>query len=142
MNKIIELLHAEQCSCVISKGEETRIFNQKGIADLYDLVCRCPHFLEGATVADKVVGKAAAALMIKGGIKQLHADIISLSALSLLQKHHLMTAFETLVPHIKNRSGMDWCPLEKRCNKEESVEGIFALIQDFVKYNLPCTPKE
>ena len=71
MNKIIELLHAEQCSCVISKGEETRVFNQKGIADLYNLVCRCPHFLEGATVADKVVGKAAAALMIKGGIKQL-----------------------------------------------------------------------
>ena len=27
MNKIIELLHAEQCSCVISKGEETRVFN-------------------------------------------------------------------------------------------------------------------
>lgn len=46
MNKIIELLHTEQCSCVISKGEETRVFNQKGIADLYDLVCRCPHFLE------------------------------------------------------------------------------------------------
>lgn len=32
MNKIIELLHTEQCSCVISKGEETRVFNQKGIA--------------------------------------------------------------------------------------------------------------
>ena len=56
------------------------------MADIYDLLTQEPEFLKGASIADKVVGKGAAALMILGGIKELYTDIISTKALELLQK--------------------------------------------------------
>ena len=66
MDELIRLLHEGGYSCVIRK-EEIRTFTQRGVADLYDLLNQHPVFLHGAQVADKVVGKAAAALMVLGG---------------------------------------------------------------------------
>lgn len=40
------------------------------------------HFLKEHLSADKAVGKAAAALLVLGGIKKVYSDIISLSALT------------------------------------------------------------
>lgn len=65
MDELIRLLHEGGYSCVIRK-EEIRTFTQRGVADLYDLLNQHPAFLHGAQVADKVVGKAAAALMVLG----------------------------------------------------------------------------
>jgi iron complex outermembrane receptor protein len=37
--------------------------------------------LDGASIADKVIGKGAAALMIAGCIKEVYADVISEAAM-------------------------------------------------------------
>lgn len=83
---LIERLNAENCSCVIRSGNETRVFHERGVKDLYRLLKEEPEFLSGAFVADKVVGKAAAALMILGGVKEIFANIISQPACELLEK--------------------------------------------------------
>ena len=75
MDELIRLLHEGGYSCVIRK-EEIRTFTQRGVADLYDLLNQHPVFLHGAQVADKVVGKAAAALMVLGGVREVYPDII------------------------------------------------------------------
>ena len=77
IEQLTETLHAGQYSCVIAHGTEIRTFRQRGVADLYDLLQHDAPFLQGAIVADKVVGKAAAALMILGNVRLLHADVIS-----------------------------------------------------------------
>ena len=69
MEKLINLLHTGGYSCTIANGGKIRTFTQRGVADLYDLLTQEPEFLKGALIADKVVGKGAAALMILGGIK-------------------------------------------------------------------------
>lgn len=78
MDELIRLLHEGGYSCVIRK-EEIRTFTQRGVADLYDLLNQHPVFLHGAQVADKVVGKAAAALMVLGGVR----EFIRISSVSL-----------------------------------------------------------
>ena len=82
--QLIDLLHVEACSCVIRNGDVTRIFRERGVKDLYRLLEEEPELLDGAFVADKVVGKGAAALMILGGVGELHADVISRPARLLL----------------------------------------------------------
>ena len=67
----IGLLFAEKCSCVVRNGDEVRIFRERGVKDLYRLLREEPQLLDGAFVADKVVGKGAAALMILGGVEEL-----------------------------------------------------------------------
>ncbi len=64
MEELINLLHSGGYSCVIANGDNIRTFTQRGVADLYDLLTQEPDFLKGASIADKVVGKGAAALMI------------------------------------------------------------------------------
>ena len=64
MTSLVNLLHKENYSCVIFGLNETRTFSRRGVIDLYDLLLNDRTFLKRALVADKVVGKAAASLMI------------------------------------------------------------------------------
>lgn len=132
MEEIIRLLQQEQCSCVISNGE-IRLFRQRGVADLYELLQQEPAFLQGAAIADKVIGKAAAALMISGGVKEIYAGIISKPALNLLHKAGIEIRYKHLVDHIKNRDQSGWCPLETICYGIESAAEILPFIQEFIE---------
>lgn len=131
MEKLIHLLHEGDYSCVIENGE-IRTFTQRGVADLFRLLKEEPAFLRGASVADKVVGKAAAALMILGGIKEIYTDTISSPALELFRHSGIEPAFGKEVPHIINRDGTDWCPMEKLSFNEKSAETILPLIESFL----------
>ena len=133
MEELINLLHSGGYSCVIANGDNIRTFTQRGVADLYDLLTQEPDFLKGASIADKVVGKGAAALMILGGIRELHTDIISSKALDLLRSSDIKVHFVQEVPFIWNSDHTGWCPVETMCSEEESAEAILPLIRDFLE---------
>ena len=133
MNELIKTLHSGNYSCVIRSLDEIYTFSQRGVADLYDLVNNKPDFLKGASIADKIVGKAAAALMISGGITELYAEVISSPALTLIREAGIAVSFGQVVPFIENRDKTDWCPLEKMCSDETSAESIFPRITEFIE---------
>lgn len=133
MEELISMLHTGGYSCVIANGEKIRTFTQRGVADLYDLLTMEPEFLKGAIIADKVVGKGAAALMILGEIKELYTDVISTKALDLFQKSEVKVDFTQEVPFIWNRNHTGWCPVETMCSEENSAENILPLIRDFLE---------
>ena len=133
IEELIDLLHSGGYSCAIANGDIIRTFTQRGVADLYDLLTQEPDFLKGALIADKVVGKGAAALMILGGIKELHTDIISSKALELFQDSDIKVDFTEEVPFIWNRDHTGWCPVEAMCSEEKSAEAILPLIHNFLK---------
>ena len=131
--KLTDILFAEKCSCVICNGKDVRIFRERGVKDLFRLLNEEPEFLKGAFVADKVVGKGAAALMILGGVKEVFADVISLSASDLFADNGVQIEYSQLVPHIINRTQTDCCPLEKRCADCRTAEACLPVIEDFIK---------
>lgn len=131
--ELIDYLHAEQCSCVIRNGKETRVFRERGVEDLYRLLKEEPEFLRGAFVADKVVGKAAAALMILGGVSEVFADVVSRPAYVLFSRAEVRTEYTLMVPHIINRAQTDWCPLEKRCTGFVSADECLPQIEEFME---------
>ena len=133
MTSLVNLLHKENYSCVIFGLNETRTFSRRGVMDLYDLLLNNRAFLKGALVADKVVGKAAASLMILGEVGELHADVISTPALSLLMDASVKVSFDCQVPYIKNRTQDGWCPLESACFETVSAISSFRIIQDFIQ---------
>lgn len=132
LKELTEKLHAGQYSCVIAQGTEVRTFTQRGVADLYDLLQQEPAFLKGSLIADKVVGKAAAALMVLGGMQKLHADVISQPAINLLQEAGIEVEAIQTVPHIENRNKSGWCPLETASYPLCSAEEIFQTIEQFM----------
>lgn len=132
MDELIKLLHDGSYSCVIRNGA-VRTFTQRGISDLYDLLSQEPAFLKGAEIADKVIGKAAAALMVLGEVQEIYTDIISEPALSLLRNAGIKVEYAQMVPRIRNRAKTGWCPMETICYGVETAENMFPLIQDFVQ---------
>lgn len=115
------------------KGEkEARAFHQRGVKDLYDLVTDMPQVLEEALLADKVVGKGAAALMVMGKVAAVHTKVISTPALELLKKHGIPCMYDTEVEHIWNRDKTDFCPVEKRCIPLSKISECYNSISEFI----------
>lgn len=135
METLIESLHSGGYSCVIRKGDETRTFQQRGVKDLWELCQSQDLFLNGAIIADKVVGKGAAALMILGGIKEVYADVISTPAVDLLKEHGIKTSFNETTDRIINRQGNGLCPVETLCINLQSVNEMYEVITNFIKQN-------
>ena len=119
-------------SCVVGNGTEMRTFSRRGVADLHDLLMAEPEFLKGAFVADKVVGKGAAALMILGKVSRLHAHIISSPALALLRRAGVTVCYDVETDYIINRDGTGHCPVETLCEGQSEPEKMLPLISDFL----------
>lgn len=134
MNRLIERLHSEQCSCVIATANgAVRTFHRRGIADLFITLKNEPGTLQGAMVADKVVGKAAAALMVLGGVSRVYADVMSTPALALLRRHGITAECATETDHIVNRSGTGWCPMETLSRDCDDPETIRERVEQFLR---------
>ena len=132
MKKLIDMLHAGGYSCVIAHGDRIRTFTRRGVVDLYDLLVQEPEFLHGASVADKVIGKAAASLMVLGGVQQVYTRTISRPALQLLQEAGITVSCDEVVDHIINRDRTGWCPLEQASRDLHSAKDVFPVIEAFI----------
>ena len=132
MKQLIDILHDEGLTLVVKSADGNIYrFTQRGVKDLLTLVTESPELLHGALIADKAVGKAAAACMVAGGVRQVHADVMSEPALALLQAHGVVAECGTLVDHIINRAGDGWCPMERLSRDIDDPAVIIQKIQEF-----------
>lgn len=130
-DELIRILQDGNHSLVVA-GDGIRTFDGRGISDLYDLLTEHPGWLRGASVADKVVGKGAAALLILGGVRELFAGVVSTSALGLLKDSGIPVRFSQEVAHIVNRKGDGVCPVETLCKECTTAAQCLSLIREFV----------
>lgn len=127
-----ERLHAEQCSCVVANVAGVTMFHQRGVKDLYSLLGDEAEPLRGALVADKVVGKGAAALMVAGGVEWVWADVVSEGALELFERYGVEVEYGERVAHIINRAGDGMCPVERLCLGLSTIEECRLEIERFI----------
>lgn len=127
-----EMLFAEKCSCVVRNGDTIRLFRGRGVSDLWRLLHEEPELLDGAFVADKVVGKGAAALMAAGGVEELFADVVSHAALELLNGAGIAVGYTLAIPHIVNRTGDGICPVECLCAEARTAAECLPQIGKFL----------
>lgn len=107
-----DMLLGSNYTCVFCRGDTLYTDDRRGIRPLLELIDRNIN-LQGFSVADKVVGKAAALLYCHVGIRRVYASVISRPALEILELHGIDAQFENIVPAIRNRADTDLCPMEK-----------------------------
>ena len=110
-------------------------FHNPGVKDLYVLVASRPHVLEGAHVADRVIGRGAALLLALGKVEEVFAQVISSPAVQVLNDAEITVDYDTLVPNIINRDGTDMCPVEKLTMNITDPEEAFIKIKEFLTTN-------
>ncbi len=107
-------LLGEENTFVCKKGKRIHTSQKKGVAPILDLLQKDPEYLTGSRVVDKVIGRAAALLLIKGNVSGLYTEVISKHALEILNQYGRMeVSYGKCVEYIINRAGDDMCPLEK-----------------------------
>lgn len=133
LSDYIAILHDGTHTLVVDHGDEVFTYDGRGVSDLYDVYHNQPELLRGAYVADKVVGKGAAALMCLSGVRRVYAGVISSAALTMLQGCGVAVSFGEEVPYIINRSASGMCPLEMRCRDCNTPQECLPQINMFVE---------
>jgi hypothetical protein len=133
MTELKEMLRREDVRGVVrSASGRLREFRRQGVIDLFQLLSDEPAFLQGASMADRVVGRGAALLMVKGGVKEVFAFVLSQPALDVLRQAGITISYDTLQPNIINRTGTDICPVEKLTVDTTDADEAFRLIGNFL----------
>lgn len=132
LSDLVGILHREGCSCVILTNGKITIYHERGVKDLFRILKTERELLDGAYVADKVIGKGAAALVVLGKVREVYADVISRPALELLKSYSIPVSYAECVPNIINRAGTGVCPVETLCKDASSAEQCLPLIEDFL----------
>lgn len=125
-------LAANDCTLAIAAHGTLNVLCRRGVKDLLELLSDNPQLLHGAAVADKVVGKGAAALMILGKVAAVYTPVISAPALQFFENAGVDIEYGTVVPNIINRKGDGICPVESLCINCTSPADCLPLIKDFV----------
>ena len=85
--------------------------------------------LKNAFVVDKIIGKAAAMVLTRAGVKGCYGMTMSAAALQWLKKHNIAAEYETCVEAIINRTGDGICPMEQTVKETEDAEEAIVLLK-------------
>ncbi len=105
-------LASGEYTCVLCRGDSLLTATARGVSPMLDWLDEGLD-LRGYCGADKVVGKAAALLFVLGGIVAVYADVMSRSAISVLERHGIFYEYGIITDAIINRAGTGPCPMER-----------------------------
>ena len=127
-----ELLASEDSLVVASGGRVILRGNGPGIKPILEAMEILGDGLVGASVADRVVGMAAALFLHEAGVSSVFGEIMSEHARDYLATTGIYAAGETIVPNITNRRGDDLCPLERIAVDSPDPEEAKSRIREFL----------
>lgn len=119
MEEAKKMIQDGKAECVLIKNDS--IYGQErghGVSPLLVMYDEHKEAMLNATLVDKVIGRAAAAIAICGKVKHVHGELMSEDAVEFLNNNGITTSHTSLVHRILNRKRDGLCPLE------QSVEGI------------------
>jgi hypothetical protein len=122
-------LRADSLAFVIAKdGALLRRGTRDGIGELLEAVDALGDAAHGASLADKIVGKAVAMVARAAQISAVYAPLASESARDMLALDHIVLECDRLVPLVLNQRGDGPCPMEHLLLLvDDPREAVFAL---------------
>ena len=120
-----KILYKKNASLVVMfEDGAIKEFYNKRVNDIVSILKENPNSLNGAIVADKVIGKTAASLLAIGKVKELYADTISEYALDVLKNNNIKYEYGNKVNYIMNNQKTGMCPMEEKFKEEKDIDII------------------
>lgn len=113
------------------RGEAERCSDRRGIDPLLRLWEE--NAFAGFSVADRVVGKAAAMLYVLLGVREVYADVLSAAGEAVLCESGIPYSCRARVPYIVNRAGDGMCPMEQAVAPLSSPQDAPAVLRDALR---------
>jgi hypothetical protein len=114
LNLAKQRLNQKNLSLVVAKGGavlfETEVH---GISGLLKAIKELQSNMLDSSIADRIVGRAAALLFVYSGVVAVFAVTASDGGIEVLREHNIFHEFERKVPQILDSRRVDVCPFEK-----------------------------
>ena len=120
----------ENWSLVVFKNNEFIKLKGMGIKPVIDCLDKDTGYFKECIVADKIVGKAAAMLMIYSKASYVYGEIMSQKAVEMFEKYKVDYEYKKLVPYIKNRTEDGMCPMENAVWNLENINETYSVIKN------------
>lgn len=130
-----QILCENNATCVIYKDGKSELSNERGVKPLVLWLEEEDTPLTDACVADKVIGKAAALLMIYAGVREVYAQVISKPAAKCFEAYQIPYCFGQMVGRIANRAGTGLCPMEQLCMEIDDPKMAYRALKDKLQGN-------
>ena len=106
------LIKQQKATCVVIKqGKILSVESGRGVRPVIALYEQ--GMLKNAIVVDKIIGKAAAMVLVLGGVRVCYGETMSRAAFDFLNAHGVRAEYGTLTERIINRQGDGICPMEQ-----------------------------
>lgn len=111
----------------LCRGGEVVTSDRRGVMPMLGFL-REGRDLSGFCAADRVVGRAAAMLFAKAGVRAVHAEVMSDGAVALLAAHGIDASCDVRTAAIENRQKTGLCPMENAVAGIEDIDAGIAVI--------------
>lgn len=121
-----QILYEKNASLVVMfENGEIKEFYSKRVQDIVSLLKENKDSLNGAVVADKVIGKVAASLLVVAGVKEIYANTISEFAIPVLEQNDIKYEYKNRTKYIINNDKTGMCPMENKFKDENDLMVIY-----------------
>jgi hypothetical protein len=114
----------------IKKGRILYQSSEKSLTPFINALEICGGHLRGSSLADRLMGKAAALLAIYAGIQSTYALTMSSDAIRFLKQYNIGLSFGNKVNEILNTTGTGICPFEKKMLNIDDPEEAYKLLRN------------
>jgi hypothetical protein len=128
-----KLLGENYALVIVKQGEFLFTSKEKGIKPIYLALTQLGDTLKGASLADKVIGKAAAMFCQLAKVDSVYADLISDKAIEVLKQTGIDLEYNNTCPYILNQSQDGMCPVEKLATNIDDGKSLLRKVADFLK---------
>ena len=95
--------------------------------------------LNGASVADRVAGKALALLCIYAGVREVYAEVLSKKAQALFDEKGIACQWNQLVDNVLDLSKTNMCPFEKEAESINNPQDSYSMFKVLLEKMKTCS---
>ena len=126
------LLTKDMTLVIVKNGDLLFETKEHKIKGFFNAIETLGSSIKGASIADKVVGKAIALLCAYVKATSVYAFVLSQEAKKVFKKHHIFYEYSKIVKEILNLEKNHPCPFEMKArDMSDPREAYFVLIKLF-----------
>lgn len=110
---------------VIYKDGTCKEYHQNRIKDITEILQEDSNALNGAIIADKVIGKVASSILTVAGVKEIYANVLSKYAIPVLEENNIKYEYKILADYVQNNDRTGMCPMENKYKDEKNIMKIY-----------------
>jgi hypothetical protein len=130
------LIEKQLTLVIVKNGQVLFETNSRRISGFLGAIEKFGAELQGASVADRVAGKALALLCVYVGVRGVYAEVLSRKAKAVFEENKVYVEWKEIVENVLNDDKTGLCPFEKVADgitDPKDAYGAFKALQEKMK---------